>query len=145
MPWESQGVESLCLNVDLYFSTYFQPVTDSKGLSGGSVVKNLPANIREQETQDWSPGWKDPLEKEMATHSSILAWKIPWTEEPGRLQSMGSHRLRHDWMTEYNTVLTLKKEIKCHSIEGVMSTRLINQNLPPELLAFGFFLRQSLS
>ena len=45
------------------------------------------------------PGWEDPLEKEMATHSSILAWRIPWTEEPGRLQSMGSQRVRHDLAT----------------------------------------------
>ena len=43
-----------------------------------------------------SLGWEDPLEEEMATHSSILAWRIPWTEEPGRLQSMGSQRLRYD-------------------------------------------------
>ena len=50
------------------------------------MVKNLPAM---QETQIRSLGWEDPLEKEMATHSSILAWRIPWTEEPGRLQSMG--------------------------------------------------------
>ena len=89
MSWESQGVEYLCLNVDLYFSTYFQPVTDSKGFLNGSVVKNLPANVREQEMQVWSPSWEGPLEKEMATHSSILAWEIPWTEEPGGLQSMG--------------------------------------------------------
>ena len=46
-----------------------------------------------------SLGWEDPLEKEMATHSSILAWKIPWTEEPGRLQSMGLQRVGHDWAT----------------------------------------------
>ena len=46
-----------------------------------------------------SLGWEDPLEKEMATHSSTLAWKISWTEEPGRLQSMGSQRVRHDWAT----------------------------------------------
>ena len=52
---------------------------------GGSVVKNLPTM---QETGIQSLGWEDPLEKEMATHSSILAWEIPWTEEPGRLQSM---------------------------------------------------------
>ena len=51
------------------------------------LVKNLPAM---QETRDWFKGQEDPLEKEMATHSSILAWKIPWTEEPGGLQSMGS-------------------------------------------------------
>ena len=43
-----------------------------------------------------SLGQEDPLEKDVATHSSVLAWKIPWTEEPGRLQSMGSHRVRHD-------------------------------------------------
>ena len=49
-----------------------------------------------QETQVQSLGWGDLLEKEMATHSSILAWKIPWKEEPGRLQSMGSQRVGHD-------------------------------------------------
>ena len=53
-------------------------------------VKNLPAV---QETWARSLGWEDPLEKEMATHSSILAWKISWTEEPGGLQSMGSQRV----------------------------------------------------
>ena len=57
------------------------------------VLKRLPAM---QETQVRSLGWEDPLEKEMATHSSTLAWKIPWTEEPGRLQSMGSQRVGHD-------------------------------------------------
>ena len=56
------------------------------------MVKNLPA---EQETQVQSMGQENPLEKEMATHSSILAWKTPWMEEPGRLQSMGSQRVRH--------------------------------------------------
>ena len=48
-----------------------------------------------QETQVQSPGPEDPLEEEMATHSGILAWKIPWTEEPGRLKSMGSQSVRH--------------------------------------------------
>ena len=57
------------------------------------MVKNLPAM---QETRVRSLGQEDPLEKEMATHSSILAWKIPWIEEPGRLQSMGSQRVGHD-------------------------------------------------
>ena len=56
-------------------------------------VKNMPAM---QETWVQSLGWEDPLQKEMATHSSILAWKIPWPEEPGRLQSMGSQRVGHD-------------------------------------------------
>ena len=49
-----------------------------------------------QETQVQSLGGEDPLEKKMATHSSILAWRIPWTEEPGELQSVGSQRVRHD-------------------------------------------------
>jgi len=48
------------------------------------------------ETQVRSLGWEDPLEKEMAIHSRTIAWKIPWTEEPGRLQPMGSQRVRHD-------------------------------------------------
>ena len=56
------------------------------------MVKKLPAM---QETQIWSLGLEDPLEKGMAAHCSILAWRIPWTEEPGRLQSMGSQRIRH--------------------------------------------------
>ena len=57
------------------------------------TVKRLPAM---RETQVRSLGWKDPLEKEMATHSSTLAWKIPWTEEPGRLQSVGLQRVGHE-------------------------------------------------
>ena len=67
------------------------------------MVKNLPAM---QETQVWSPSWEGPLEKEIATHSSILTWKTPWIEEPmysglegepGGLPSMGLHRVGHDW------------------------------------------------
>ena len=57
------------------------------------MVKDLPAM---QETHDQSLSQEDLLEEEMATHSSILAWRIPWTEEPGGLQSMGSQRIRHD-------------------------------------------------
>ena len=53
-----------------------------------------------QEARVRSLGWEDALEKRMATHSSILAWKIPWTEEPGGLQSIGSQRVGHDYMTE---------------------------------------------
>ena len=60
------------------------------------MVKRLPAVW---ESRVWSLGWEDTLEKEMATHSSTLAWKIPWTEEPGRLQSMGSQRVGLDWVT----------------------------------------------
>ena len=57
------------------------------------MVKNLPAM---QETQVKSLGWEDTLEKEMATHSRTLAWRIPWTKEPGRLQSMGLQRVGYD-------------------------------------------------
>ena len=60
------------------------------GFSGGSVVKNLPAM---QEMQVWSLGGEDSLEKEMTTHSSIIAWETPWTEEPGGLQSTGLQEL----------------------------------------------------
>ena len=63
------------------------------GFPGGSVVKNLPAK---QEMQVGSLGQEDPLEKEMANHSSIPAWKILWTKEPGGLQSVGSQRIRYD-------------------------------------------------
>ena len=59
-------------------------------------IKRLPTM---RETWIWSLGRQDPLEKEMATHSSILAWRIPWMEEPSRLQSAGSQRVRHDWVT----------------------------------------------
>ena len=58
--------------------------------------KNLPARQTLQETLDRSLGPEDPLEKEMATHSSTLAWRTPWAEEPGGLQSLGSQRVGHD-------------------------------------------------
>ena len=69
---------------------------ESEDFPGGSAVKNLLANARPQEMPVPSLGQEDPLEKEMATRSSILAWKIPWTQEPGRLHSMESQRVRHD-------------------------------------------------
>ena len=71
-------------------------VSPSKPSLVAQMVKNLPAI---QKTWIQSLGWEDPLEKEMVTHSSILTWKTPWTEELGRLQSMGSQRVRPDWET----------------------------------------------
>ena len=68
------------------------------------MIKNLPAM---QETRIQSLGGEDPLEEEMTTHSSILACGIPWTEEPGGLQSMGSQRVGHDLATEYACMPTL--------------------------------------
>ena len=59
------------------------------GFPGGAVVKNTLANVEDT----GGVGWEDPLEKKMATHSSILAWKIPWAEEPGKLQSTGLQRV----------------------------------------------------
>ena len=65
----------------------------NKASLGAQMVKNL---LTMQEAWVQSLGWEDPLEKRMATYSSILAWRLPWTEEPGRLQSMGSQRVGHD-------------------------------------------------
>ena len=65
--------------------------------SGASLVAQMVKNpLAMQETQVRSLGWEDPVEKGMATCSSILAWRIPWTEEPGKLQSIGSQRVGHD-------------------------------------------------
>ena len=72
---------------------------------GAQLVRNLPAV---QETRVRALDWEDPLEKEMATHSSLLAWKISCTEQPGGLQSMGLQRVGHDWAT--NTYLLMLKD-----------------------------------
>ena len=71
------------------------------GFPGGSVVKNLPAVQERQETWVQSLGQEDPLEKEVANWPSILAWRIPWTEKPGGLWSVGSQRVGHDLVTEH--------------------------------------------
>ena len=76
----------------LIFLVYWHPSVTSLV---AQMVKRLPTMW---ETQVRSLGWEDPLEKEIATHSSTLAWKIPWAEEPGSLQSMGSQRVGHDSM-----------------------------------------------
>ena len=70
---------------------------ENKSFTGGREVNNLPVNAGDTETWVQSLGQEDPLEEEMVTHSSILAGKIPWTEEPGGLQCLGSHRVGHDW------------------------------------------------
>ena len=76
--------------------------------TGEPVVRNPPAM---QEVWVWFLGWENHLEKEMATHSRILAWRIPWTEEPGRLQSMGSQRVRPNGATKYSTAWTQRRGI----------------------------------
>ena len=69
------------------------------------VAQTVKRLLTMWETWVRSLGWEDPLEKEMATHSSTLAWKIPWTEEPGKLQSMGSQRVGHNCATSLTQLL----------------------------------------
>ena len=76
--------------------TNLDSILKSRDYFASLVVQRLKRLPPMWETRVWSLGREDPLEKEMATHSSTLAWRIPWTEEPGRLQSMGLQRVRHD-------------------------------------------------
>ena len=108
----------------------FDPWAQKKMASSSSVLglpwwlrwwKNLPAM---QETCVWSLGWEDPLVKGMATHSSILAWTIPWTEEPGGLQFMGLPRVDHlraivHALTELDTTEQTEQENKLYSVAWV--------------------------
>ena len=80
--------QPLCFS--LIFILYWHIV--DLGFPGGTVVKNLPANAGDARDEGLILSWEGPLEQEMATHSSILGWKISWTEEPGGLQSMGLQR-----------------------------------------------------
>ena len=84
------------LFIQIWMSFWVRKLSEWASLMA-QMVKNLPAV---QETQVWSLGWEGPLEKGMATHSSILAWRIPWAVNPGGLQSMGLQRVRHDWATD---------------------------------------------
>ena len=83
-------------NISSMHASSFSPGVHCSVFIKCSVNKSLPAMW---ETQVWSLGQEDPLEKEMATHSSTLTWKIPWMKEPGRLQPVGSPRVGHDWAT----------------------------------------------
>ena len=81
-----------------------------------------------------SLGWEDPLEKEMATHSSILAWRTLWTEEPGGLPSMGLHRVRHDW-SDLACMHALEKEMATHS--SILAWRIPGREEPGGLPSMG--------
>ena len=85
--------------ITLCFAKDYNQASISALLScGASLVTQMVKNLFAiQDIQAWSLAQEDPMEKRMTTHSSILAWRIPWTEKPGRLQSMGSQRVRHDW------------------------------------------------
>ena len=75
------------------FGLYY---TDSRGFPGGTGVKNPPANAGDIRDGDSIPGLEDPLQEGMATHSNILAWRIPWTEDPRGLWCIGLQRVRYD-------------------------------------------------
>ena len=87
----------LCFALTTFTTTYYYTWASLVA----QMVKHLSAT---QETWVWSLGWEDALEKEMATHSSILAWTIPWTVEPSGLLSMGSQRVGHDWATSLSSL-----------------------------------------
>ena len=82
-----------CINLEIVLQSEVKSEREKQISCMAQAVKTLPAV---QETQVQSLGWKEPLEKEIATHSSILAWKIPWTEEPGGLLSIPLKRVSHD-------------------------------------------------
>ena len=98
------------------------PLQYSWASSVAQLVKNLPVMW---ETWIHSLGWEDPMEEGMATHSSILAWRIPpWTEKPGRLQSMGSQKVGHSWATKPSTAQEDETLKKMHSLQKMTSRKL---------------------
>ena len=105
------------LSRQLHTSEKFIQVNGTSSMA--QQVKDLPAM---QETQVWPLGWEDSLEKETATHSSILAWRIPWTEEPGKLQSKEAQRVGQGWVTKHDLIkqATFGGSI---SVTGIMGLR----------------------
>ena len=89
--------------------------TSYSGFPGGSVVKNPPASAEDAGS---IPGREDPPEKEIKTHSSILPWRIPWTEEPGRLQSMRLQRVRHNLATKQPHFLFISSDTTARDVSG---------------------------
>ena len=99
------------------------------------MVKNLHANAGDIREMGLTPGREDPLEQGTAPHSSILAWRIPWTEEPGGLQSMGSQRVRHDWSDLACTHTTHCENCLCTS-EKYTETENVKNEIKMKLLLF---------
>ena len=99
------------------FSSYGSQAVELWCMGFPQLVKNQPAM---QETRAWFLGWEGPLEKEMATHCSVLAWRIPWTEKPVRLQSLGSQ--------ESDTTYRLKREMGFVDLRYVGSSRIRDKN-----------------
>ena len=114
------------------------------GFPGGSVVKNLPAK---QKTQFQSLGWEEPLEEEMATHSSILAWRISRTQKPCGLQSMGSQRVGHDLATKqqrWGCVLEGLWPQVCSTQSHAYNRRLLGMLKEQKFILFPILRRMSL-
>ena len=102
----------------------------------------------------WFPGYKDPSEEEMATHSSILAWEIPCSREPGSLQTIGSQRAGHDWVTEHahnenracvNWHLHKNLQLRHHSASDLFILRFLAQKTTPMLIYNSLFANRTVS
>ena len=110
--------------------------TEYKGFITVNLVAQLVKNpTAMQKTPFRSLGWQDPLQKRMATHSSILAWRIPWTEDPGGLQSLGSQRIRHDWATKQKQPEESQSTVFTTYL-GCFFLNLLNAGEQPELYWF---------
>ena len=114
-----------------------------RGFSGGAVVKNPPLNAGDTRHLGLMLGGEDPLEKEMAACFIILAWKIPWTEEPGRLQSMGLQRVTHDWALTHSLTCSVILVI-FDIMMPVFSIVAIIQQMCSRKILFMFSLRSGL-
>ena len=121
---------SLSLLLFSFIPSLLYPFVMNICFLGGSVVRNLPAV---QKTQVRYLGWEDPLEKDMATHSSILAWRILWREQHSGLQPMGLHRVGHDWAI--NTFMNILSAISDPDKESVSGMERLNH--PSKLMAEG--------
>ena len=97
-------------------------------ICGGANGKEPACQCQRYETQVWSLGWGDSLEKVMATHSSILSWRIPWTEDPGGLQSIGSQGVRHDWNNLACMHLSPSSELNLRKFMETPDQRPVDQN-----------------
>ena len=111
-PWQYTGIKPRSPALQVNSLLCKPPGKNGEILSKSQVVlvvKNPPTNAGDSRDMRWigSLGREDPLEKEMATHSSIIAWEIPWTEKPGGLQSMGSERVGYDWVTNQHHSLVI--------------------------------------
>ena len=127
-PW---GLKESDWLSDLTFTFISYPLRD---FPVAQMVKHLSTMW---ETQVQSLGWEDPLEKEMAIHSSTIAWKIPWTEEPGRVQSVGSQRVGHDWTFQSLSQILIWERVLVYPPHRLIEIRLgASQTCPSSEIPF---------